>query len=185
MKENALFFVEVAIILPNWNLATVTASPTPSATELVGLLTDRKSFESTVKALRDAGFARTDLSVLSTHDSIDTVGSPGKPLKDTLTALVGELKFEGPLVASGAIYLAGGPMAGTIAALIGAAVGTVAAKEVIEEVTSTPDTEDFTRAVEAGSIILWVRIEDDAAQAKAEAILAANGAENVHVHKPA
>ena len=142
------------------------ATPTPSnsAPELVGLLANRESFEAAVKALREAGFARTDLSVLSTHESIDAAGEPGKPLKDTLTALVGELKFEGPLVASGAIYLAGGPMAATIAALIGAAVGTVAAKEVIEEVTSTPHTEDFARAVEAGSIILWVRISDDAAK---------------------
>lgn len=162
------------------------ATPTPSssAPELVGLLADRESFETTVKALREAGLARTDLSVLSTHESIDAAGEPGKPLKDTLTALVGELKFEGPLVASGAIYLAGGPMAGTIAALIGAAVGSVAAKEVIEEVTSSPHTEDFTRAVEAGSIILWVRVKDDAVKAKAEAILVNNGAQNVHLHSP-
>lgn len=162
----------------------MTSAQNPSP-ELVGLLSDRASFEATVKALLDAGFAREDLSVLSNHDSIDTVGSSGNSLKDTLTALVGELKYEGPLVASGAIYLAGGPMAGTIAALIAAAVGSVAVKEVVEEVTSTPDSEDFARAVEAGSIILWVRVPDDAAQAKAEAILKANGADNVHVHTPA
>jgi len=162
----------------------VTSAQNPSP-ELVGLLSDRASFEATVKALLDAGFAREDLSVLSNHDSIDTVGSSGNSLKDTLTALVGELKYEGPLVASGAIYLAGGPMAGTIAALIAAAVGSVAVKEVVEEVTSTPDSEDFARAVEAGSIILWVRVPDDAVQAKAEAILKANGADNVHVHTPA
>lgn len=162
----------------------MTSAQNPSP-ELVGLLSDRASFEATVKALLDAGFAREDLSVLSNHDSIDTVGSSGNSLKDTLTALVGELKYEGPLVASGAIYLAGGPMAGTIAALIAAAVGSVAVKEVVEEVTSTPDSEDFARAVEAGSIILWVSVPDDAAQAKAEAILKANGADNVHVHTPA
>lgn len=162
----------------------MTSAQNPSP-ELVGLLSDRASFEATVKALLDAGFAREDLSVLSNHDSIDTVGSSGNSLKDTLTALVGELKYEGPLVASGAIYLAGGPMAGTIAALIAAAVGSVAVKEVVEEVTSTPDSEDFARAVEAGSIILWVRVPDDAVQAKAEAILKANGADNVHVHTPA
>lgn len=162
----------------------MTSAQNPSP-ELVGLLSDRASFEATVKALLDAGFAREDLSVLSNHDSIDTVGSSGNSLKDTLTALVGELKYEGPLVASGAIYLVSGPMAGTIAALIAAAVGSVAVKEVVEEVTSTPDSEDFARAVEAGSIILWVRVPDDAVQAKAEAILKANGADNVHVHTPA
>ena len=47
-------------------------------------------------------------------------------------------------------------MAATLAALIGAAVGGMAVKEVLEEVSSAPHTVDFKRALDAGSIILWV-----------------------------
>ncbi|MDP7547632.1 MAG: hypothetical protein QGF20_10100, partial [Alphaproteobacteria bacterium] len=39
----------------------------------------------------------------------------------------------------------------------GAAVGGIAVKEILDEVTSTPHTEDFARSLEAGSVILWVR----------------------------
>jgi len=153
-----------------------------TAREVVGLFADRDSFEAAVAALTDAGFDRTDLSVLASHESIDAAGAPGKPWKDAMTAVVGELKYEGPLVASGAIVLAGGTVAATIAAVIGAATAGIAIREVLAEVTAKPHTEDFARSVEAGSVILWVRAEDDAHEHQASAILADNGAGNVHVH---
>lgn len=151
-------------------------------TEVVGLLDSRESFEKTVEALREAGFARTDLSVLSSHESIEAAGKPAKPLKDVMTALVGEIRFEGPMVASGAVFLAGGPIGELIGAVVGATVGGVAIKEVLDEVTATPHTEDFARAVDAGSIILWVRAVGEEQQAKAKEVLQNQGAENVHIH---
>ena len=66
--------------------------------EVVGLFADRDSFEAAVAGLTEAGFARTDLSVLGSHESLDAAGEPGKQWKDALVALVGELKFEVPLV---------------------------------------------------------------------------------------
>ncbi|MCB2101937.1 MAG: hypothetical protein KDE22_13760 [Rhodobacterales bacterium] len=165
-------------------------SPASSATaprgalhrEAVGLFADRAHFEAAVAALMDAGFERTDLSVLAGHESLDAAGSPGKPWRDAMTALVGELKYEGPLVASGAILLAGGPVAATVAGLIGAATAGVAAKEVIDEVSAKPRTEAFARALEAGSVILWVRAADAAAEDRALALLEKNGGTNVHIH---
>ncbi len=150
--------------------------------EAVGLFADRESFEAAVEALKGAGFERTDLSVLGSHESIDAAGEPGKPFKDILTALVGELKYEGPLVASGAILLVGGTVSATIAGIIGAAVGGIAVKEVLDEVTSTPHTEDFARSLEAGSVILWVRTPDKELERAATAILEENGGVNVHTH---
>lgn len=155
---------------------------TTTAREVVGLFADRDTFEAAIKNLIDAGFERSDLSLLSSHESLEAAGEPGKPLHDVLRALVGELKFEAPLVASGAIFLAGGPMAASVAALIGAATGVVAAKEVIEGVTSTPHTEDFARSLEAGSVILWVRADTPERVKIAETVLNINGASNVHVH---
>ena len=151
--------------------------------EVVGLFANRDSFEAAVTGLLDGGLARTDLSVLGSHESLDAAGEPGKHWKDALVALVGELKFEVPLVASGAIVLAGGPTAAIIGGLIGAAVGGIAVKDIIGEVTAAPHTEDFARAVEAGSVILWVRVADAAGEDAAGAILRANGGTNVHVHE--
>ncbi|SCA57028.1 conserved hypothetical protein [Candidatus Terasakiella magnetica] len=153
-----------------------------SVTEVVGLLNSRETFEKTVDALRKAGFERTDLSVLSSHESIEAAGKPAKPIKDVLTALVGEVKFEGPVVASGAVFLAGGPVGELIGAVVGATVGGAAIKEVLGEVTATPHTEDFARAVDAGSIILWVRALGEDKQAKVTEVLQNQGAENVHLH---
>ena len=149
-------------------------------TEVVGLFADRDSFERAVAALLDAGFARPDLSVLASHESLDAAGRPGKPWREALLAMVGDLKYEGPLVASGAIFLAGGPLAATIAAVIGAAVGGVAVKDVLEEVTAQPHTQDFARSLAAGSVILWARVGDAAAGARAREIMTASGAANVH-----
>lgn len=168
---------------------TAIVTPNPSqpaaAREVVGLFTRRDDFERAVAALTVAGFDRTDLSVLASHESIDAAGAAGKPWKDVLTALVGELKYEGPLVASGAILLAGGPLAATLAGIIGAATAGVAAKEVLEEVTATPHTEDFARSLVAGSVILWVRVDDDNREKAAAETMSANGGHNVHVHRPA
>lgn len=153
--------------------------------EVVGVLKTRAAFEAAIAALEDGGIGADKLSVLTSHESLAVAGTEGKPWRDVLTALVGEVKYEGPLLASGLIVLAGGPTAAAIAGVIGAAVGGVALKELLDEVTAKPHTEDFARAVEAGSIILWARVDDDEAENRATEILVAKGAENVHVRAPA
>lgn len=162
--------------------------PKPSvSSEVVGVIDTREHFSAAVEALLAAGFSRADLSALASHETIDVAGRPSSSWRDALTAIVGELKYEGPLVASGAIFLAGGPVAATIAAVIGTAVGGVAIGDVLREVTARPHSEDFARAVDAGSLILWVAVDDDAQRAMATSILAQFGATNVHVidRKPA
>ncbi len=159
----------------------VTNSAARSVREVVGLFRDRQSFEAAVAALLKAGFERSELSVLASHESLDAAGKPAKPWRDVLTALVGDLKYEGPLVASGAIALAGGPATAALAGIVGAAVGGMAAKEFLEEVTAQPHTEDFARSLEAGGVILWVRGEDDAQCRRASDILITEGGTNVHV----
>ncbi len=161
---------------------TPAVAPGSAAREVVSLFSDRQSFENAVEALMAAGFRRADFSVLSSHESLEAAGKPGKPWKDALTALVGELKYEGPLVAAGAILLAGGAMAATIAGIIGAAVGGIAAKEVLEEVTAAPHTEDFARSLAAGSVILWIRVETPEQERQATEILEQNHGANTHVH---
>lgn len=149
--------------------------------EVVGTFSDRQQFQAAVNALMAAGFQRSDLSVLSSHDSLDSIAADGKPWKDVLVGLVGELKFEGPLVAAGLIALAAGPVGAAIAGLIAAGVGGAAAKELLDEVSAISDSEGFTRALAAGSVILWVAVADSAAEAKAMTTLQDCGALNAHV----
>ena len=153
----------------------------PTIREVVGTFADRDRFQAAVDSLVKAGFSRSDLSVLSSHDSIDAIGRDGKSWKDVLVALVGELKYEGPLVAAGLIALAAGPAGAAIAGLVAAGVGGAAMKEVLDEVSSIPDSADFTRALAAGSVILWVAAPDRRQEEDAVAALQANGAANVHV----
>jgi hypothetical protein len=158
--------------------------PPTEACEVVGLFPDRRSFDAAVAALEAAGFAHADLSVLASHEAIEAA-EPARPSwRERLIALVGELRYEGPLVASGAIVLAGGPVAATVAAVIGAAVGGIAIKEVLDEVTATPHTDDFARSLAAGSVILWVRAETPARRERAASLLDEHGAANVHACLP-
>lgn len=151
--------------------------------EAVGVFKDRASFEAAVHHILESGFERSDLSVLDSHESLDAAGKPGKPFKDVLTAMVGEIKYEGPLVASGAILLAGGPTAAMIASVIGAATAGVATKELLDEVTASPHTENFANALAAGGVILWVTCNDAGKEAEALKLLEQFEGANVHMHE--
>lgn len=168
------------------NISTIEKNEiTLDTREIVGLFADRLSFEAAVHHLLENGFARPDLSVLDVHESIDAAGLPEKTWKDALSALVGEIKYEGPLVASGAILLAGGPTAALIAGVIGAATAGVVVKELLDEVTATPHTESFANAVSAGGVILWVACHSEVQEQTAIKILERFGGTNVHLHRRA
>lgn len=156
---------------------------TKTLREAVGLFQDRPAFEAAVHHLLEGGFQTIDLSVLDSHESLTAAQPPAEAWRDVLTALVGEIKYEGPLVASGAILLAGGPTAALIASLIGAATAGLAAKEVLDEVTAAPHTENFANALVAGGVILWVACTDENTEARALKILSDFGAANVHMYE--
>lgn len=150
--------------------------------EMVALFENRPDFDRAVVALMRAGFDRTDLSVLSSHESIDVAGRPAMPRDEALTALLGDLNYAFPLTTAGLIAIVGGPIAGPIAALVAAGVGGAAVKEYLDEVTAHPETEDFARALEAGGVILWVCVDDDPTrEQRARDALTASGGRNVHV----
>ena len=157
-----------------------TQSEPAASREVVALFADRESFEAAVEALLAEGFERSDLSVLASHQSIDAAAAAGRDWRQILPALVGELKYEMPLIASGAVLLVGGPLATTIAGIVGAGVGGMAVKELIDEVASTPHSDEFARALEAGSVILWVTAAADDQEARAGDILRRAGGANVH-----
>ena len=150
--------------------------------ELVGLFTTPGPLEACIRELLDGGFAHEDLSVLSSHTAIEIADPEGLTWRDRLLPLLSESRYEVPLVAAGLIALASGPTGAIVAALVAAGVGGAALKEVFDEVISLPDTEEFARAVEAGEIVLWVAVPDDAARDRATGLMERYGARNIHLH---
>ncbi|MBF0166325.1 MAG: hypothetical protein HQL45_01740 [Alphaproteobacteria bacterium] len=156
-------------------------SPHHRSRELVGILADRTKFESAVEALLKAGFDRSDLSVLASHSSLEAARPEGADWRKHLIGLVGEMKYEGPLVAAGLIALAAGPVGAALAGVVAAGVGAAALKEFFDDVTATPNSREFERALEAGSVILWVSVQDDLREGRARAILEGQQVTNLHL----
>ncbi|WP_207480629.1 hypothetical protein [Arenibaculum pallidiluteum] len=150
--------------------------------EVVALFESRAAFDRAVEGLLVAGFTRADLSVLSSHESLDAAGRPAKPADQALAAMVGELSYAFPLTTAGLFAIVGGPITAAVAAAVAAGVGGAAVKEYLDQVTAKPHTEDFARALEAGGVILWARVGRDAAREEAaRRALAAAGGRNVHL----
>ncbi len=160
-------------------------TPRPSRREVVGIFSSRSDFDTAIQDLLAAGFSRTDLSLLASHDSIDAAQPDAKSWKSRLVGLVGELKYEGPLVTAGLIAIAAGPVGAIIGGLIAAGVGGAAVVELMNEITARPHAEEFAQALAKGSILLWVDAPDSDREAKAKAILAAHGATNIHANERA
>lgn len=150
--------------------------------EVVALFETRAAFDRAVDSLLAAGFERDDLSVLASHTSLEAADKrPPAPRDDALTGLVGELKYAFPLTTAGLLAIVGGPIAAPLAALVAAGLSGVAIKDYLDELTSHPNTDDFSRALEAGGVILWVSVGDAAREAEATRILEQTGGQNVHL----
>jgi hypothetical protein len=83
---------------------------------------------------------------------------------------------------AGIILLSGGPIAATVAALVGAGLGGAALKELFDDYTAPRHAENFAAALHAGAALLWVRCEDSERELTATRILEEAGGRHVHVH---
>ena len=113
---------------------TEAAKSFPIVREAVGSFPDREHFRNAVSALLAAGFERSDLSVLASHDSLAVAENDAGTSKGILAAgLTDEIKYVAPLTVAGIIVLSGGPIALTIAAVVGAGLGGAALKELFDD----------------------------------------------------
>jgi hypothetical protein len=151
--------------------------------EVVGWFEDRAHFRAAVRGLMNAGFGRTDLSVLDSHESLSASESPREVLAETMSGLVREVNYIGPITAAGLIAVAMGPVGALVSGAIGAGLTGYAVADVLRELRATPHTEAFARAAENGAILLWVRAEDQASQDRAIEILRENGGQEIHTHE--
>lgn len=150
--------------------------------EVAGNFATREDFTAAVEALTAAGFAHDEISVLDTHESLSAAGKPSEAWQESLAGLVGEINYVGPLTAAGLIALASGPVGVAVAGALAAGLTGAALVDLLEEVRATPHTEAFARALEAGAILLWVRVDDEEEARQAEAIMARHGGSDVHRH---
>ena len=158
----------------------------PVIREAVASFAKREQFRAAVAKLIAAGFAPADLSVLATHESLevagDVAGYLGGPGASLVAGLTDEVTFLGPLTVAGIVILTGGPIAAAIAALVGAGLGGAAIKEVLDRYTANRHSAEFAAALEAGAVLLWVRVADPALEAPAARLLEEAGGRNVHIH---
>jgi hypothetical protein len=156
----------------------------PIIREALASFPDREHFHRAVSNLLAAGFEASDLSVLASHDSLAAAGEPAGPesTKVVPAGLSDEIKYIAPLTVAGIILLSGGPIAATVAALVGAGLGGAALKELFDDYTAPRHTDDFAAALHAGAALLWVRCEDPERELTATRILEEAGGRHVHVH---
>src|SRR5215472_6618339 len=134
------------------------AKPFPVIREAVASFPDREHFRNAVSALFAAGFERSDLSVLASHDSLAVADDAARTPKELLRGgLSDEIKYIAPLTVAGIIVLSGGPIAIALAALVGAGLGGAALKELFDDYTASRHSEDFAAALKGGAALLWVR----------------------------
>jgi hypothetical protein len=159
------------------------AQPFPVIREAVASFPDREHFRNAVAALLAAGFERSDLSVLASHDSLAVAEEPAETRKEVLRAgLSDEIKYIAPLTVAGIIVLSGGPIAIALAALVGAGIGGAALKELFDDYTASRHSEDFAVALKAGAALLWVRCRDPDIELAVTRILEESGGRDVHIH---
>src|SRR5712691_5639893 len=142
-----------------------TAPQFPVIREAVASFPDREHFRAAVSALLAGGFEPSDLSVLASHQPLAAAD-----------------EAPGELAAAGIVLISGGPIAATVAALVGAGLGGVALKELFDDYTAAPHREEFAAALSAGAALLWVRCADPEIELRALRILEESGGRHVHIH---
>jgi len=160
--------------------ASEAAGKFPVIREAVASFPDRAHFRGAVAALLAAGFAKTDLSVLASHESLTAADE--RPGGSVVASLTDEVVFLAPLTVAGIIVISGGPIAAAVAAVVGAGLGGAALKEIFDRYTAASHREDFAAALAAGAALLWVRCADSEFGLRAARILEESGGRHVHIH---
>ena len=156
------------------------ASQFPVIREAVASFPDRQHFRGAVSALLAGGFEPSDLSVLASHQPLSAADEATGEL--VAAGLSDEIKYIAPLTVAGIVLISGGPIAATVAALVGAGLGGAALKELFDDYTAAPHREEFAAALSAGAALLWVRCADPEIELRALRILEEAGGRHVHIH---
>jgi len=180
------------------------ANTSDAVSEAVGVFHSIESLQSAVDDLQNAGFDRSELSLLAhdkavekklghvyskAEDAEDDPHAPRAAWVSTETveveeaALVGAPLFVAALAAGGAVVATGGALLPAVGAALAAGglagtFGGLVAGEIGEE-----HARHLEQQLDRGGILLWVHLRSDGDAAKATGILEKNKADHVHVHE--
>jgi hypothetical protein len=157
--------------------------PAEMTRELVAQFKDAESFAAAVEALLAAGFDRTDLSMLGTHDSLEVAGElagyhrdPGGSMR---AGYAGQTSLLGSIALAGVLLATAGPIGAAAAAIAAAAAGVLALRPFLGQLTESAHAEGFARAIENGHVLLWVRTRNAGEVERAGAVLTGAGGINL------
>ncbi len=159
---------------------TPATSAFPMIREAVASFPDREHFRNAIAAVLAGGFEVSDLSVLASHEALSAADEKAGDL--IAAGLSDEIKYIAPLTIAGIILVSGGPIAATIAALVGAGLGGAALKELFDDYAGPAHRDEFAAALKAGALLLWVRCADSELELRALRILEEAGGQHVHIH---
>jgi hypothetical protein len=174
------------------------------AREAVGVFETAEALEAAVDQLEISGFDRAAISVLASDAAVrdrlgglyksaaDIEDDPKAPLaaftsSDSMvgaeSAAVGVPMYIGGMAGGLAAVASGGALALAFAAAvaggaIGAGVGALLARVISER-----HLDHVREQLSQGGLVLWVNFSDDAAGARALAILIEGGARDAHLHE--
>jgi hypothetical protein len=180
------------------------AKATRMIREAVGVFHDREALESAVEDLLDAGFDRSEISLLAGEQAIEQkLGHAYRKVQELedddavpraafvgdhslalgRVGMIGGLAYIGATVAAGAVVASGGALAATIvaAAIVGGGGGLLGGW--LARLLGRDRAENLQRQLDHGGLLLWVALRDEGQEGRAVAILRQNGADDVHVHE--
>ena len=169
--------------------------------EAVAVFHDASDLDAAVQELHAAGFAKDDISLLASEDSVakklghryerveELEDDPEAPrvayrtrasLAESEDRLIGSLTYLPAVVAAGTVVASAGVVAAAVTgtAIAGALIGTVLAHWLDKS-----HAEHLQEQLDHGGLLLWVRTPDEDAQRRALAILTRHSAHDVHIHE--
>ncbi len=150
--------------------------------EVLGILPTKEALDACLAALMEEGFDHSDISLLSSHESLDIAkedafsGGEGTAIR----ALDMPMTYAFPLATAGLIAIVGGPLTAILGGIMAAGMAGMATKDYIEALTSHPKPGEFARALEAGELVVWIYVDNTEEEEKALRILGDSGARNIH-----
>jgi hypothetical protein len=180
------------------------AKATHMIREAVGVFHDREALENAVEDLLNAGFDRSEISLLASEQAIEQkLGHAYRKVQELedddavpraafvgdhslalgRVGVIGGLAYVGATVAAGAVVASGGALAATIvaAAIAGGGCGLLGGWAA--RLLGRDRAEKLQRQLDHGGLLLWVTLRHAGHEGRALDILKRSGADDVHVHE--
>ncbi|RCK50364.1 MULTISPECIES: hypothetical protein [Thalassospira] len=174
--------------------------------QIIGVFDNADHMHNTVLALQEAGFRQDDMSLIANEHTIneklgqfyqktdDLEKDPSTPkiaytspdpTGDAQGALIGTPMYVAAFTAAGVMIAAGGPMAATIAAIVGASGAGAALGGVMTKLFGTQNSDKIQQKLETGGLLLVVRCDTDTTEEKAREILSQQNNADIFSYDPA